>query len=272
MNLAELVAELAARTSLSATIFAVALLMCRVMPVIIFSPFLGGEVVPTELKMGLGLTLSIVLFPAISDSIKSVPLSALPYVALMAKEIFIGFSLAFIINIVFEAARVAGTLADTMAGSNNAQLYVPQLGQQVSLFSSLKVQLAVVLFLTLDGHHLVIRALGESLVSVPLLGFPNFSQGVWPFFDLLIRVFADLLRISLALSAPAVLATFLTDVALGAINRVAPQIQVFFISMSIKPLVGVLIAFLVIGALLERMQGELAHMLSMLGDALRLLS
>jgi flagellar biosynthetic protein FliR len=159
-----------------------------------------------------------------------------------------------------------------MAGSNNAQLYVPQLGQQVSLFSNLKVQLAVVLFLTLDGHHLVIQALGDSLVAVPLDGFPRFSGGAWSFFDLIVRVFADLLRVSLALAAPAMLATFLTDVALGAINRVAPQIQVFFISMSIKPLVSVLIAFLVIGALLERMQDELKGMLIMLNQAMRLLT
>lgn len=272
MNVADLVTDLAAKANVSAVIFTVALLMCRLMPVLIFSPFLGGEVVPTELKMGVGLTLSIVLFPVIQDSVKTIPLSALPYIALMAKEVFIGFTLAFIISAVFEAARVAGTLVDTMAGSNNAQLYVPQLGQQVSLFSSLKVQLAVVLFLTLDGHHLVIQALAESLVYVPLDGFPRFSQGPWPFFDLLIRVFADLLRVSLALAAPAMLATFLTDVALGAINRVAPQIQVFFISMAIKPLVSVLMAFLVISALLTRMQGELKGMLIMLNNVLRMLA
>ncbi|AKF85747.1 hypothetical protein MFUL124B02_15565 [Myxococcus fulvus 124B02] len=34
----------------------------------------------------------------------------------MAKEIFIGFSMAFVVNGVFEAARIAGTLADTMSG------------------------------------------------------------------------------------------------------------------------------------------------------------
>ncbi len=169
------------------------------------------------------------------------PTTALPFIALLLKELFIGVSLAFIVNLIFEAARVAGTLTDTMAGSNNAQLYVPQLGQQVSLFSSLKVQLAVVLFLTLNGHHIVIEALADSLVAIPLDRFPQFSQGAWPFFDLMIRVFADLLAISLALAAPTMLATFLTDLALGAINRVAPQIQVFFISMAIKPLVAVLI-------------------------------
>lgn len=272
MNVADLVNELASRANFSAAIFTVALLMCRVMPVLIFSPFLGGEVVPTEMKMGVGLTLSIVLYPVVEASARTIPLSAVPYIALMAKEVFIGFSMAFVVNTVFEAARVAGTLVDTMAGSNNAQLYVPQIGQQVSLFSNLKIQLAVVLFLTLDGHHLVIQALAESLEFIPLDGFPRFSQGPWPFFDLIIRIFADLLRVSLALAAPAMLATFLTDVAMGAINRVAPQIQVFFISMAIKPLVSVLLAFLVLGALMTRMQHELKGMLVMLNQALRLLT
>jgi flagellar biosynthetic protein FliR len=229
-------------------------------------------VVPSEVKMGVGITLSIVLFPVVADRMGAIPISALPYIALMLKEIFIGVTLSFIINIVFDAARVAGTLADTMAGSNNAQLYVPQLGQQVSLFSSLKVQLSVVLFLTLNGHHVVIQTLGDSFSAIPLDSFPKFSSGFWPFFDVLTRTFADLLAISLGLSAPIVLATFLTDLALGAINRVAPQLQVFFISMAIKPLVSVVIGGLAFGLIIERFQREFVTMLEVLRHALRLLT
>jgi flagellar biosynthetic protein FliR len=180
-------------------------------------------------------------------------------------------ALACIVNVVFEAARVAGNLVDTMSGSNNAQLYVPQLGTQVSIFASLKVQLAVVLFLTLNGHHLVIEALAESFAIVPLDRFPRFSLGEWAFFELMIRSFADLLKISLALAAPAMLAAFLTDMALGAVNRVAPQVQVFFISMAIKPLVGVVIVFMSLGLIMARMQTEFAAMLATLRHAIRLL-
>ncbi|MDY7225528.1 flagellar biosynthetic protein FliR [Hyalangium rubrum] len=272
MNVSDVLSQLRAETNLSLVIFTVGLLMCRVMPVLIFSPFLGGEVVPTEVKMGVGITLAIVMFPAVSGTMGALPTTALPYIALLLKEIFIGVTLAFIVNVVFDAARVAGTLADTMAGSNNAQLYVPQLGQQVSLLSSLKVQLAVVLFLTLNGHHIVIEALADSLVAIPLDKFPQFSGGVWPFFDLMIRVFADLLAISLALAAPIMLATFLTDLALGAINRVAPQIQVFFISMAIKPLVGVIVAAIALPLLMGRFQREFVSMLASLKQALRILT
>jgi flagellar biosynthetic protein FliR len=272
MNISEVLARATQQANLSLVIFTVGLLMCRIMPVLVFSPFLGGEVVPTEVKMGVGITLSIVLFPLVADRMGAIPITALPFIALMLKEIFIGVTLSFIINVVFDAARVAGTFADTMAGSNNAQLYVPQLGQQVSLFSSLKVQLAVVLFLTLDGHHIVIQTLGDSFVAIPLDSFPKFSGGFWSFFDLMIRTFSDLLAISLALSAPIVLATFLTDLALGAINRVAPQLQVFFISMAIKPLVSVVIGALAIQLIIERFQHEFIHMLEMLRHALKLLT
>jgi flagellar biosynthetic protein FliR len=272
MNAQEVLARLTQQANLSLVIFTVGLLMCRIMPVLVFSPFLGGEVVPTEVKMGIGITLSIVLFPLVANRMGALPVTALPFIALMLKEIFIGVTLAFIINVVFDAARVAGGLADTMAGSNNAQLYVPQLGQQVSLFSSLKVQLCVVLFLTLNGHHIVIETLGDSLVAIPLDGFPKFSGGLWPFFELMLRVFANLLSIALALSAPIVLATFLTDLAMGAINRVAPQLQVFFISMAIKPLVSVLLGAMAIQLIIERFQHEFVSMLEMLKHALKLLT
>lgn len=271
MNVQEVIARLTEQANLSLVIFTVGLLLCRIMPVLVLSPFLGGEVVPTEIKMGVGVTLSIVLFPAVSARMGAIPTSALPYIALLLKEIFIGVTLSTIVNMVFEAARVAGTIADTMSGSNNAQLFVPQIGQQVTLFTNVKIQLAVVLFLSLNGHHLVIEALADSLTTIPLDRFPRFSSGTWPFYELLIRSFADLLKIALALSAPTLLASFLTDMALGAINRVAPQVQVFFISMSIKPLVTVIVVTLSLGLIMGRMQTEFATMLVTLRRAISLL-
>jgi flagellar biosynthetic protein FliR len=271
MNAAEVVAKLAQQANLSLLIFTLGLLLCRIMPVLVFSPFLGGEVIPTEVKMGVGVTLSLVFIPLVSQRMGAIPISPLPYIALMCKEIFIGMSLAFIINVVFDAGRVAGGLSDTMMGSNNAQLYVPQLGQQVTLYSNLKVQLSVVLFLTLNGHHIVIEALADSFVAIPLDGFPRFSAGIWPFFDLMIRVFSDLLKISLILSAPVVLATFLTDLGMGAINRVTPNFQVFFIAMAIKPLVACIIAALSMYMLVERYQKEFVFMLTALRGAIKML-
>ena len=115
MTLDQALAEFGLKVNLSLTIMAMALLLSRILPIVFFSPFLGGETVPTEVKIGVGLMLALVLFPAIPGRIAFIPTSPLPFVGLMLKEVFIGVSLAFVVNRVFDAAVVAGTLVDTFA-------------------------------------------------------------------------------------------------------------------------------------------------------------
>ncbi len=276
MNLSHLISqlttELGMKTEFTVLLLTMALLLSRLLPVVILSPFLGGEVVPTEVKLGIGLTLGVVLFPSLGEQMTRVPTSALPYLALLLKELFVGLCLSFIVSLVFEAAQVAGTLIDTMAGTTMAQVMVPQIQQQVSLFASLKLQLSVVLFLTLNGHHRVILAFSDSLSAIPLDRFPAFHAGIWPFFDLIIHTFADLLGVALSLAAPVFLAAFLTDLALGMINRVAPQVQVFFISMQIKPMVTALMMLVSVHVILQRLTLEFGRLFERLSDAIRLLS
>ncbi len=264
--------QLGIKVELTVVIMAMALLMSRILPVIIFSPFLGGEVIPTEVKIGVGLTLGLVLFPGVVGRLENIPISAVPFLFLMLKELFIGLCLSFVVSLVFAAAEVAGTVVDAMAGTNMAQIMVPQIQQQVSLFSSLKLQLSVVLFLTLNGHHVVINTFADSLAAIPLDGYPSFGQGAWAFFELIIRVFAEIMRVGLALAAPVLVATFLTDLSLGLINRVAPQVQVYFLSMQIKPMVSVVVMLVAIHLVLIRLSDEFAVMLRELSEALRLLT
>ncbi|MEW5739327.1 MAG: flagellar biosynthetic protein FliR [Myxococcota bacterium] len=265
-------ADLGIQVDFTQLLMAFALLLARVVPVIILTPFLGGETVPNEVRIGLGVMIGLVLFPAITAQVQNVPVSAFLFVALMLKELFMGLTISFAVGLVFDAANVAGNLVDTMSGTNMAQVMVPQIQQQVSLFSNLQLQLTTVVFLTLGGHHIVIQTFGESLALVPLDQYPRFSHGQWAFFDTVIRMFGDLLRIAIALASPVLLATFLTDLALGMINRVAPQVQVYFVSMQIKPAVTILIMFTAMHLIIGRMVGEFGAMFVWLKRALVLLS
>ncbi len=248
-----------------------ALLLARLLPTFILTPMIGGDTTPTEVKLGLGVVLGLVLFPTIEPSLRNIPTGPITFMGLLMKELFIGFTISFIVSIVFDAAQVAGQLMDNMSGTNQAQIMVPSIQQQVSLYASLKLQLFITLFLTLNGHHIVIEALADSFTVVPLEAYPRFTNGFWPFFDLTIRVFADMMRISMALAAPVLLATFLTDLALGMINRVAPQVQVFFVAMQIKPAVSVLIVFVSIHLIMTRVTKEYGVMFDWVRKAILLL-
>src|SRR3954452_11076844 len=105
-----IIADLGVKTNVTLVILTVALLMSRILPVIILSPVFGGEIVPTEIKIGIGVTLAIVLFPAVSERVTNIPFQAFPFVLLLMKELFIGIALSFIVNTVFEAAQMAGGL------------------------------------------------------------------------------------------------------------------------------------------------------------------
>lgn len=264
--------ELGFQTDFTHILMAMALLLLRILPTIILTPIIGGETSPTEVKLGLGLIIALVIFPGVADRITTLPVNdPITFLVLLLKELFVGYSIAFIVGRVFDAAAAGGQLMDNMSGTNSAQIQVPSIGQAVSLYAALKLQIFITLFLTLDGHHLVIYAIGESFQTIPLEGFPLFSHGVWPFFDLIMRVFGDLLRVALAISAPVLLATFLTDIALGMINRVAPNVQVFFVSMQIKPAVTVLILFTSLHLILLRGREEFGHVFAVLRKAIWLL-
>jgi flagellar biosynthetic protein FliR len=272
MPFEQLLTDLGLKSHVTLVILTGALLMGRLLPLLLLSPFLGGEALDPEVKVGLGVVLAVVLFPAVSPTVPNIPVTAIPYGALLLKEIFLGLAMAFVVDIVFQAAQVAGHVLDSVSGASHAQIMVPQIGHEVTLFSSLKMQLAIVLFLTLNGHHLVINALADSLLVIPLNKFPAFSHGMWPFFDLLLHLFNELLKVGLSIAAPAFLASFLTDLALGMINRVAPQVQVFFVSMQIKPMAVTVMMLAAMHMVMERMSTEFRHMLSSLAQAIRLLT
>lgn len=270
-ELDQVLAELGMKTNATLVILTMALLLCRIIPVLILSPIMGGETTPPDIKIGVGVTLGIVMYPAVADRVTLVPVTALAFIAVLFKEIFIGFTLSFIVSSIFEAARIAGTIVDTQAGAAQAQIHVPALAQQVTIMSSFKLMLAVTLFLTLNGHHIVIAAIADSLKVIPLDTFPRFGHGLWALFDLVIKVFGEMFAVGLALAAPAMIAAFLSDLALGMINRVAPQLQVFFISMAVKPLAATLMIFVAIHLIMERLNVEFEHTLKLMGDAVKLL-
>jgi flagellar biosynthetic protein FliR len=257
-------------TNFSNVLLIWALIMGRVLPLILLAPFIGGEIVPTQVKLGVGIALSLLLYPFLSETV--IPPGPISFVLLLLKEVFIGTAIAFAASMAFDAARSAGTLVDTLSGANMATVFVPQIQQQATLFADFKFQLTIVMFLAINGHHIVLQALFESFKAIPLNGWPHFGHGFWPFFDMMIRLSAELVLVSIALAAPAAIAAFTTDISLGLINRVAPQVQVFFISMAVKPMVVTFITLSALVVLYERIFTMFRVMLVHVRDVVTLFS
>ena len=219
-------------------------------------PFFGGAAVPPRVKVATAAALVIIIYPALEASVpanQTLGFGPLGFIALLAKETLVGFTLGFIASLIFEAVQVAGRIVDFQRGSTMGELYAPQLKSQVSELGQFKLQLAIVLFIAIGAHRLFISAMLESFEFIPALGFPNFGSGWSPAAELIVKMTAGVFSIGLQLAAPALIALLLTDLFFGIINRVAPQVNVFFLSMPVKMLVGVMAILIVLPLLAMQM-------------------
>jgi flagellar biosynthesis protein FliR len=116
------------------------------------------------------------------------------------------------------------------------------------------------LFLALDLHHSFLESIFQSFVSVPINDFPHFQAGFWAFVDYNARISADILLVAVMLAMPVGIVTLITETAFGLINRVAPQINAYFMAMPAKVLGACVVFFLAIDMIIEQI---LTHSISM---------
>lgn len=240
-----------------------ALIMARMMAIVILVPFLGGKNAPMEVKMGVGITLTLLMWPTVLanlDESRGLPLTALSFLIMMMKETFVGLVIGFVAAKVFYVVEIAGQLIDILRGANQIQLQVPEIEERSSAFGSLQFQLLLALFLALDLHHAFLESMFESFVAVPINGFPHFQAGFWAFVDYNARISADILLVAVMLAMPMGIVTLITETAFGLINRVAPQINAYFMAMPAKVIGGCIVFFLAIDMIIEQM---LTHAIAM---------
>jgi flagellar biosynthesis protein FliR len=219
-------------------------------------PFFGGAAVPARVKVATAMAFVIILYPSLAATVpenQTLGFGPLGFIALLAKEVLIGFTLGFIASLVFEAVQVAGRIVDFQRGSTMAELYAPQVQSRVSELGQFKLQLAIVLFIAIGAHRLFISSVLQSFEFIPILTFPKFTPGWSPAAELITKLTAAVLSIGLQLAAPALIALLLTDLFFGIINRVAPQVNVFFLSMPVKMLVGIIVILIALPVLTSRM-------------------
>jgi flagellar biosynthetic protein FliR len=237
---------------LTFSILAGGLILTRFLVALTLTPYLGGRVVPANIKTAAALALTFFVYPLVVPGLdrSQIPHGAGLLGALFLKEMMYGLLLGIVNQMVFYGIQSAGSMIDNQRYVANARIFNPALGAQTSIFGVYLYQLTVALFLSIGGHRYFLRALVDSFQTVPLLSYPKFAPGITPMIDLIIKLSADTLIITLQLSAPVLIAIFVADLILGITNRIAPMINVFEMGFNIKGFVGVLLVYLALPIML----------------------
>jgi flagellar biosynthetic protein FliR len=253
-SLPELVAKLRLDIDINFLVALAGLILARTVPLVVLSPIFGGRTLPGQHKIGLAMILVLVLYPCVSPIVRgNLPTQGIAYWGLVLKELGIGAMLGFLSSLVFMAIESAGNLIDVQRGTQQASVLVPQLDVQGPVFANLHIQLATVLFFSLNLHHLYLKGYFQSFELLPVNQYPNFSAHFQTFITQTIHMSGDIFAVSLQLTAPIVLAIFMVDIVMGVMNRIAPMVQVYFLAMPFKAVVGIIMFILSFGYILKYM-------------------
>jgi flagellar biosynthetic protein FliR len=208
------------------------LITLRITGFIVAAPITGSRYIPGLIKGTVSLLLGYILWPVVPVS--TVPDTLGGFVGSAVIEVAVGLILGFCGTINISGIETAGYLVDMKIGFGMANVVNPHYGQASPILGIFKYLLIMLIFLGIDGHHMLIKALYRSFELVP--AGTAAIPGQWAQIGL--GAGAEMLKIALVLSCPVWAATMIVDFGLGVIARTVPQLNVFVVGIPMKTLVG----------------------------------
>lgn len=215
--------------------------LSRILGLLAAAPLFGNAAVPVSTKVCLGVLLAMIIAPTVPALPAADPLS-MAGLLILTQEMLVGLAMGFSIRIVFAAIEMAGEISSLTMGLGFASFFDPQTKGRSSAISQFLTMLATLMFLTVNGHLVLLAALAESFVSLPVSASPISGGG----FQQLAAWGAEIFRSGVQISLPIVAALLLTNVALGILTRAAPQLNIFGIGFPVTLGVGLLVLSMVL--------------------------
>lgn len=242
------------------------LVFIRMTGIFIITPIFSRSNIPNIFKVSLALIISVITFSTISQKGITID-NDLYLIVIIIKELSIGLIIGFISYLFFISLFIAGQIIDTQIGFGMVNIFDPQHNTQVPITGNLYYILALLIFLTVDGHHWFLQAIIKSYSILPL-GSITFNKEI---FDQMIIIFSEIFNIGFKISSPILATVFLSNVLLGILARTMPQMNVFVVGMPLKILVGILTIFITLPIFLialqhifDNMSGEIFNFLQLL--------
>ncbi len=219
--------------------------LTRVLGVIAAAPIFSHSSIPTQVKLGLGIMLTLIIVPTLPP-LPQFEIFSFQGLLILLQQLIIGLAIGFSMRLVFSAVELAGQLIGMSMGLGFASFYDPQSQGQSTAVNQFLVLLSMLIFLSLDGHLMIVTAVANSFISMPV------SVGGGGINPLKIAMWGEtIFSAGLLLSLPAVTALLITNMALGILTRTAPQLNLFGIGFPVTLSMGFVVLALSLPGMLK---------------------
>ncbi len=211
----------------------------RVLAVFGSAPVFSSKEFPVRARVALAFLVALACQASLPDA-PIIGFNDPRALGVLVQQVGVGLSIGFAVRLVFTAVELAGEVVGFQMGLNFAAFFDPSLGSQSSAVAIFFSQITSLLFVVMNGHIMVLMAVNRSFKAFPI--DQNFLQALAQM--KLYRLGTDLFASGLWIAMPMIGMLMFTNLALGIISRVAPQLNIFAIGFPITLVVGMVgIAF-----------------------------
>ncbi len=239
---------------LSRNALLIGLATTRVAVAFLMLPIFTSDLIPAMIRNAIFVSFALIAI-IVQPTIPIETFNAIDWVALFAKEIMLGVSIGLLFGLFLWAFEAAGQVIDMQVGATISQVLDPLTGQQTSLTGEFLGRMANYAFMAAGGLLLFMGVLMESFALWPVgQALPDFTRASLTIFE---SEFSQFMVLTLIIASPLFVVLFMIDSVFGLINRYSQQLNVFFLSMSIKAVAVVMILILMLYSLVHLLVEEL---------------
>lgn len=203
------------------------------------APVIGTRSVPVRIRLMIVIAITMLIAPLISVP-QGIEILSYESILISVQQILIGICMGLSFRFIFVVVELAGQSIGQLMGLMMASMIDPQSGNQVPIIGQFYLLLSTLLFITIDGHLLLIQALAMSFYDLPV-GLQGISET--KFWDVLIW-FGQVLAYSVLIILPAMVCMLIVNLSFGIMARTAPQLNIFAVGFPIMIIVGVIVVML----------------------------
>ena len=227
-------------------IAAFVLYVVRTSGMVLAAPILGFGSGFSSYRIALIVSLAGVLYLVHGEPLPPDALAPITLGAMALREVLIGLFLGSLLRLVTLALHVSGELIGHEMGFMVARQVDPATGIQTTLITSFYENVFLLALLALNGHHWLLRGLGDSFGRAPV-GRLELSGGV---VDAITRLFTQMFGAGIVFAAPVMIFLTLTSILIGLLARAVPHLNILEIGFTLRVVVA-LCAIALFAPLLE---------------------
>lgn len=200
------------------------------------APLWGHSSVPNQAKIGLAFLITLVIAPVLPP-MPDVPLVSWAGFGILVEQMLIGIAIGLVMHVVFAVVQAAGEFIGLQMGLAFASFFDTGSGTNTMILSRIFFMVTLLMFLALGGHLMVLEALVSSFYGLPI-GIGAFNPAA---FEMMVRYGGTIFVAGMSLALPLVGSLLIINLAMGILNRSAPQLTVFNIGFPTSLTVGLVL-------------------------------